>query len=130
MTTAQEMVNSAALFAGILANNQTLESSVNDDALARLNRLLARLRNNGIDLGLPSLLAADEIIIDDADFESIEFLLALRLMVRYRRPIAPGLAEQAKAELTELRAKYSIIDEMTLDSGLTRKRAFTFQLFN
>ena len=130
MATAQELINSAARFAGILAVGQTLESEVNSDALTRLNRLLARLRNNGIDLGLPTLLAATEIIIDESDEEAIEFLLALRLMVRYRRPIAAGLAEQARIELTELRAKYAIVDEMVLDTALTRKNAFTFQLVN
>jgi len=52
------------------------------------------------------------------------------LRVRYRGPIASGLAEQAKVELAELRAKYGTIDEMVLDRSLTRKRAFTFQLFN
>lgn len=130
MATAQELINSAARFAGILAPGQTLEAEVNADALTRLNRLLARLRNTGVDLGLSSLLAANEVIVDEADEEAIEFLLALRLMVRYRRPIAPGLAEQARIELTELRAKYAVVDEMTMDSALTRKHAFTFQLVN
>lgn len=130
MATAQELINSAARFGGILAVGQTLESEVNSDALTRLNRLLSRLRNNGIDLGLPTLLAATEIIIDESDEEVIEFLLALRLMFIYRRPISAALAKQARLELTELRAKYAIIDEMVLDTALTRKNAFTFQLFN
>lgn len=130
MATAQELINSAASFAGILAVGQTLESGVNTDALVRLNQLLARLRNDGIDLNLPTLVFATEIIIDEADQETIEILLAIRLMVRYGRPIAPGLANEASNQLAELRGKYGILDEMTLDRALTRKSAFTFQLFN
>ncbi len=83
--------------------------------------MIARFKNNGIDLGVPKLAAADTIFVDDADEEAIEVQLTVRLMVRHRRPIQPGLSSAASDALTELQAKYAIINEMPLDRALTRK---------
>lgn len=121
MTTAQDLINSSAKQAGILAEGQALEGGINTDALNRLNRMIARFKNNGIDLGVPKLAAADTIFVDDADEEAIEVNLTVRLMVKHRRPIQPGLSAAASDALTELQAKYAIIREMTLDRALTRK---------
>jgi len=104
-----------------LAEGQTLEGGVNTDALNRLNRMLARWRNDGVDLGLPKLLAADTVFTDVADEEAIETNLTLRLMVRYRRPVPAGFSEAGLSAFTELQAKYAIINEMPLDNALTRK---------
>ena len=120
MATAQELINSAAKQSGILAEGQTLEGGVNTDALSRMNRMLKRWRNDGVDLGLPTLLAATTVIVDDADEEAIELNLTMRLMVKYRRPIQPGLSEAALSAYTELQAKYAPLPEMTLDRALTR----------
>ncbi len=121
MSTAQDLINSSAKQAGILAEGQTLEAGVNADALSRLNRMIARFRNDGIDLGLDTLIAADTVFIDDADEEALELGLTLRLMIRYRRPIQPGLSQAGASALSELQAKYAIINEMPLDRALTRK---------
>lgn len=121
MATAQDLINSSAKQAGILAEGQTLESGINDDALDRLNRMIARMRNDGIDLGLSTLIASDTLFIDDADEEALEIGLTLRLMLRHRRPIQPGLSESGRTAMTELQAKYAIINEMPLDRALTRK---------
>jgi hypothetical protein len=124
MATAQDLINSAAKFAGILAEGQTLEGGVNADALNRLNRMLSRWENDGVDLGLSTLAASDSIYIDDADEEAVEINLALRLMARHRRPTDPGLSQAGLSAFTELQAKYAIINEMEIDIALTRKRAF------
>ena len=121
MTTAQELINSSARQAGILAEGQALEGGINADALQRLNRLIARFQNEGIFLGLDTLLASDVLYIDDADEEALELSLTLRLMVRHRRPIQPGLAQSADEAVTELQAKYTTVTEMKLDGALTRK---------
>jgi len=121
MATAQDLINSSAKQAGILAEGQALEGGINSDALDRLNRLIARFQNDGIFLGLSQLNAADELFIDDADEEALELSLTLRLMLRHRRPIQPGLSEAGRIAVTELRAKYTIIKEMPLDRALTRK---------
>ena len=121
MTTAQDLINTSARQAGILAEGQTLEAGLNTDALNRLNRMLDRWQNDGVDFGLATLAAADTVYVDAADEEAIELGLTLRLMVRHRRPIQPGLPEAAKTALTELQAKYSEIREMPLDRALTRK---------
>lgn len=121
MTTAQDLINSSAKQAGILAEGQALEAGINTDALSRLNRLIARFQNNGIFLGLSTLIATDELFIDDADEEALELSLTMRLMVRHRRPIQAGLAEATRSSVTELQAKYTIIKEMPLDRALTRK---------
>lgn len=121
MATAQELINSSARQAGILAEGQTLEAGINTDALNRLNRMISRWKNDGIDLGLSTLLAAEEVIVDNADEEAIEINLTLRLMLRHRRPIPPGFSEAGRDALTELQAKYTIIKEMPLDRALTRK---------
>lgn len=121
MATAQDLINSSAKQAGILAEGQTLEAGINTDALSRLNRMLARMRNDGIDLGLATLVATDEMFVDDADEEALELGLTLRLMLRHRRPVQPGLSAAARSAFTELQAKYSIIKEMTLDQALIRK---------
>ncbi len=121
MATAQDLINSSARQAGILAEGQALEGGINADALSRLNRMISRLRNDGVDLGVPVLLAGDELIVDDADEEALELGLTLRLMTRHRRPVQQGLAESARSAITELQAKYSSIPEMRLDRALTRK---------
>lgn len=121
MATAQDLINSSAKQAGILAEGQALEGGINSDALDRLNRLIARFQNDGIFLGLSKLLAADELFIDDADEEALELSLTMRLMIRHRRPIQPGLSEAARSAVTELQAKYTTINEMPLDRALTRK---------
>ncbi len=121
MTTAQDLINSSAKQAGILAEGQTLESGINSDALDRLNRMIARMRNDGINLGLSTLVAATTLLIDDADEEALEVNLTLRLMLRHRRPIQPGLSEAGRIAMAELQGKYAIIPEMTLDKALTRK---------
>lgn len=121
MTTAQELINSSAKQAGILAEGQALEGGINADALDRLNRLIARFQNDGIFLGLSKLVPADVLFIDDADEEALELSLTMRLMVRHRRPIQPGLSLAASTAVTELQAKYTTINEMPLDRALTRK---------
>ena len=131
MATAQEIVNKSAKKAGVLARNgAVLEPGINADILDILNLMLARWRNNGVDLGLPTLLAATTVIIDDADEEAIVIQLALRIMTDFKRPIDPGLIAAGSSAFTELQAKYAIIDEMVLDRALTRKRAFTFGINN
>ncbi|MBL4651272.1 MAG: hypothetical protein JKY53_00195 [Flavobacteriales bacterium] len=121
MTTARELINSSAKQAGILANGQVLQSVVSKDALKRLNRMIARLQNNGVDLGLSTLVATDTLFIDDADEEALELQLTLRLMVAYKRPIQPGLSAAAGSAISELQAKYFTIPEMTFDKALTRQ---------
>jgi len=121
MATAQDLINSSARQAGILAEGQALEGGINADALERLNRLIARFQNDGIFLGLDTLLAADELFIDDADEEALELSLTIRLMLRHRRPIQPGFSQAAATAVTELQAKYTTIKEMPLDRALTRK---------
>lgn len=121
MTTAQELINSSAKQAGILAEGQSLEGGINADALERLNRLIARFQNDGIFLGLDTLVPADTLFIDNADEEALELSLTMRLMVRHRRPIQPGLSEATSTAVTELQAKYTTINEMPLDRALTRK---------
>jgi len=121
MTTAQDLIDSSAKQAGILAEGQALEGGVNTDALARLNRLIARFQNDGIFLGLSKLVAADVLFIDDADEEALELSLTMRLMVRHRRPIQPGLSAATASAVTELQAKYTVINEMPLDRALTRQ---------
>ena len=124
MATAQDLINSSAKQAGILAEGQSLEGGINTDALSRLNRMIARLQNDGVDLGLSTLTAASTLYIDDADEEALELGLTLRLMVRHRRPIDPGLSAAASSALTELQAKYTIVDEMPLDLALTKKQSY------
>lgn len=121
MATAQDLINSSARQSGILAEGQALEGGINQDALDRLNRLIARFQNDGIFLGLDTLNFADELFIDDADEEALELSLTLRLMLRHRRPIQPGFSAAAAVAVTELQAKYTIIKEMPLDRALTRK---------
>lgn len=128
MATAQELINSSAKQAGILAEGQALESGINTDALLRLNRMVARFQNNGIDLGLATLTLADTLYIDDADEEALEIQLTLRLMVRHRRPIEPGLGKAGKDALTELQAKYTKIKPMTIDPAITVKRFKNFDI--
>ena len=121
MTTAQELINSSAKQAGILAEGQALEAGINADALKRLNRMLNRWQNDGVELGLDTLTAATTLYIDEADEEAIELGLTMRLMVRHRRPIQAGLPEAAAEALTELRGKYTVLQEVEFDSGLVRK---------
>lgn len=120
MTTAQDLINSSAKQAGILAEGQALEGGINADALIRLNRMIARLQNDGVNLGIATLIAGDTIFVDAADEDALEILLTLRLMFRHRRAIQPGFSDAAKTAITELQAKYSIIPTMKLDAALTR----------
>jgi len=129
MATTQEVVNKASKKGGILARNgQVLESGLSADVLDLLNLMLKRWRNNGVDLGLPTLSFTDTIIIDDADEEAIVIQLALRIITEFKRPPDSGLAAAGSSAFTELQAKYAVIEPMTLDRTLTRKRIFTIQL--
>ena len=120
MSTAQEVINKAAKKAGVLARNgQSMQSGINADILDMLNMMLARWRNEGVDLGVPTLLAADEIIIDEADEECIVVQLALRIISDFNRPPRPGLAQAGLAAFTELQAKYEVLTELSLDPSLT-----------
>ena len=131
MSTAQQIVNKAAKKAGVLARNgQALESGVSADILEELNVMLARWRNNGVDLGLPVLTTSDSLIIDEADEEAIVLQLALRVIVDFNRPPRPGLAAAGSDAFTELQAKYQVVNEMSLDLALTRRTPFTFTLGN
>lgn len=121
MTTAQEIINRSAKTAGILAQGQTLTGGVNADALHLLNRMIARWRNSGVDMGLPEALAADTIFADIADEEAIEVNLTLRLMVEHKRPLPAGLSLSGDDAFSELQSKYLVVREMPLDKALTRK---------
>ena len=127
MTTAQELINSAAKLAGVLAEGQTLEAGINADALNRLNRLLDRLQNNGVDFGLGTLTASTTVYIDLADEEAVELLLAQRLMTRHRAPLKPLLIREADDALAELQAKYSTVKEMPIDIMITRRRGYNIE---
>jgi len=124
MTTAQDLITSAARKAGILAEAQSLEAGINAQALATFNKMIARFQNNGIDFGLAKLNASDTVFIDDSDEEAVELQLQLRLMVNHRRNIPPGLSAAGKDALKELQAKYALIPEMELDLALTRRSDF------
>lgn len=120
MSTAQEIINKAAKKAGVLARGgQKLESDVNADILDLLNLMLERWRNNGVDLGLPTLTLTTEMIIDGADEEAIVIQLALRTITEFNRPPRAGLAAAGSSAFTELQAKYTVLVEMSLDSSLT-----------
>jgi hypothetical protein len=121
MTTAQDIINSSASDTGLLAEGQALENGINRQCLRLLNRMIQRWRNSGVDLGLPEVLLADTVFVDVADEESIEVNLTLRLMVRFKRPIPPGLSAAGDSAFDELQAKYMIINEMRLDNALTQK---------
>jgi len=121
MATAQEVINQAALQAGILADGQTLDNDLNSDSLTRLNRMLARWKNNGVDLGVSKLEAADILYVDDSDLEAIEWNLSARLMQRHRRPLDAVTVASAGEALQELQAKYTLIGEMPLDIIFRRR---------
>lgn len=122
MTTAQELINSSAKDAGILAESQQLQGDVNASSLRLLNRMLSRWKNDGVDFGLSLPLAASGIVyVDDADEEAIEISLTLRMMVRYKRQVNPALSAAGLSAFTELQAKYSEVVEMSLDKALTRE---------
>lgn len=128
MATAQELINSSALQAGILAEGQQLEAGNNADALKRLNRMIARFKNNGVDLGLATLALSDEMYIDDADEEALEIQLTLRLMLRHRRPPDQGLSIAGATAATELQAKYTKIKPMSIDPAITSRRHKFFDI--
>ena len=130
MTTAQELINSAASLAGVLAEGQTLKGGINTDALNRLNRMLDRWQNNGVDFGLGVLTAASVLYVDLADEEAIEFQLAVRLMARHARPLNAVLVREADDALVELQAKYSNVKEMPLDIALTRRNPYNIRTDN
>lgn len=127
MTTAQELIDGAAKLANVLAEAQTLEAGINADALNRLNRMLGRFRNNGIDFGLGILTPATTLFIDQADEEAVELQLAIRLARRHGRPISGETRLEADTAMTELQAKYSIVKEMNLDLALTRRKPYNIR---
>lgn len=86
--------------------------------------MIARMNNSGIDLGLSTLAASDTLYIDDADEEALELGLTVRLMIRHKRPISPGLGSSLTDAMTELRAKYYSITPMKFDDVFTNKPAF------
>jgi len=106
MATAQEVINDAAGMAGILATGQTLNASMNATALNKLNDMVSAWESDGIYLGLPNLVAADDVLVDAADVRAIKYGLCVELMMHYARPLRPEIVQTAAMGKTDLRAKY------------------------
>lgn len=127
MSTAQEIINGAARKVKLLAVGQTLESDIGADALTRLNRMVNRWRNDGIDLGLGTLTADSEVYVDDADLECIEANLQIRLANDYNRSIDPLFVAEVGTLTTELRAKYKVVQLLDLDFTLKRRGPYNIR---
>lgn len=106
MATAQEVINDAAGMAGILAAGQTLNASINSTALNKLNDMVSAWESEGIYLGLPNLVAADDVLVDAADIRGIKLNLCVELMMHFARPIRADIMQEARFAKSDLRAKY------------------------
>jgi 3D (Asp-Asp-Asp) domain-containing protein len=106
MATAQQVINDAAGIAGLLPAGQALNSAINATALDKLNDMIAAWESEGIYLGLPTLVAADDVLVEAADLRAIKLNLSVELMMHYGRAIRADVMQQSRLGKIDLRAKY------------------------
>lgn len=76
--------------------------------------MISAWESEGVYLGLPNLVAADDVLVDAADIRGIKLNLAVELMMYYARPMRPDIMQEARLAKSDLRAKYFQPIEMTI----------------
>lgn len=132
MTTAQEMVNDAATMAGVKEKGQALPSERNTRYLRYLNQKIDSLENDGIEMNIGTLTAGDTIFVSDADLDTLEHLLSIRISRSARKVVDPDVVREAKRLKDATMSKHVGAICQTLEPAITQKTlgSTTGNIFN
>lgn len=122
MKTVQQVINKSARLAGVLDPYQTLTANDAEDYLEALNDLVAELRNSGVELGLSTLALSDNFTIDEADYQAMQYLLAVAIREENRLPPDQLLYSKAEMYKSELMAIYYQVAESKIPLSLVYRR--------
>jgi len=120
--TAQSLITTSLRKVGAVEAGGTPSSDESADALVDLNRLLAKLLDEGVPIGDGTLALTDTVAIDAADEYNLIYLLAEELLVEYPAPNAGLVAVKALQARNDILAKYATEGEMEVDVALQRAR--------
>lgn len=117
MATAQEIINDAAMMAGVLADGQTIGPSMNASILRALNRILQQWEY----LAVPELDYEDTLRLPASDIRAIVLNLVVDLFMIYQRPQRPDIVMAAQSALNDMLIRYANISELNVPIELVSK---------
>lgn len=105
----------------VVGNGETAQAEELDDALERLNAMIAMWRIQSLDIGITKEMeAGDTLAIPDAYITALKFCLRRDLHEFYGVPLSALDVEQAREAQAAVLAKTIYFDDMTYDRGLVR----------
>lgn len=106
----------------IVGNGVAANATEMDDALERLNAMIAIWRIQEIDVGVVKELSADDTIaIPDAFITALKFCLRRDLHDFYGVPLSALDVQQARDAQAAVRAKTMSVENLSFDHGLTTR---------
>jgi hypothetical protein len=121
MATAHDTITAALRMIGALAAGETADADTANDALLRLNRMLAGWELLGIRMSIATLALADTINLPDGQLEAIEANLAVKLAPEWGKEISPALALAAREGRKGLSAAYMVVPTLRADAAYTQR---------
>lgn len=133
MSTNREVVTEALREISVLDADETASNEDATLALRQLNRMMAILAADGIDLGFPPQdNLSDDFPLDDTAEAQVISLLALRLTKVFpAATIPPGLiadADEAKGQLLRAAALSNMEESSVLHAPIGERSAWTYNI--
>ncbi len=120
MATALQVVTTALERSGVIPTGQTPPNDKTVKGLELLNDWIAELKNDGLDLQLASLSAADTVYLDDSELSCLKTNLTVLVADHWKLPIPQTVRDRADMLLDNVRGKYleAGLEEMELPDTL------------
>lgn len=123
MTTALDIIKASLREIGILASSESPESDDAQDALSKLNRMVAAWELDGIAIGAQTWVLTSTIPLPENHIQSLICNLATRLAPDYGAVavLSPVTQKLAADGYRALQAAYGDPIDMSIDSALRRR---------
>ena len=119
--TPNDAIKSALSLLGVLAEGETPNAEQSSDGLDEMNDMIFGWKTSGLDIGHYEVDLNDEMIIPPEARRAVKYNLAVALSPHYEVEPSMLLALKARKLWAALFACNLEIEEMTLDSTLTRR---------
>lgn len=106
MVTTTTIINDAAELVKVKGETQQLPAARQAKYLRILNQMIQSWRNNGIDLGLDTLIQGETVYVDEADEMAITYGLVELIAESANKALAPYIQARAGDLKASLRNKY------------------------